>query len=97
MQGILNSVSVFADKKTVQSESEAFINHLINNSAVDLMYISHIWNNVRDKDLLHLNFHVVSGMQNSWKKADMFICANNLKQYPVITLCQMYITFCDVN
>lgn len=42
MQGILNSVSVFADKKTVQSESEAFINHLINNSAVDLMYISHI-------------------------------------------------------
>lgn len=80
MQGILNSVSVFADKKTVQTESEAFINHLINYSAVYLMYI---WNNIWDKDLLYLNFHVVSGLQKSWKKTEMFICANNLKQYPV--------------
>jgi hypothetical protein len=42
MQGILNSFSVFADKKTVQIESEAFINHRINNSDVDLMYVLHI-------------------------------------------------------
>jgi hypothetical protein len=42
MQSILNSFSVFADKKTVQIEPEAFINHLINHSVVDLMYVLHI-------------------------------------------------------
>jgi hypothetical protein len=42
MQDILNSVSVFPDKKTVQIESEALMNHLINNSAVDLTYLKHL-------------------------------------------------------
>jgi hypothetical protein len=94
MQSFLNSISGSADKKTVQIESEA--NHLINNSALDLMYILHI-RNIWDKNLLYLNFYVVSGFKNSWKKTDMFIFANNLKQCPVITLCQLYIKFCYGN